>query len=234
MMSATAPFKGSYSDHGPYKGGTHEGLRSGKGRYKFANAFFEYEGEWVDGVMHGDGQLRMGDGGSYEGTFENGSMNGVGMRRWPDGSTYSGQFANGELHGEGMYISAKGEQYEGTFQRNLREGQGTLMLETGDKYEGEFAKHRMNGNGAMHYADGARIAAARTRCARTRPILCCCRVRRDDAEMPLTRASPTPLALWPPCSQMEEPPQLLHELLMRPCSQMPAPPQSRHRYFWRL
>ena len=44
---------------GPYKGHTHEGLRSGKGRYKFSNAFYQYDGEWVDGVMHGEGTLKM-------------------------------------------------------------------------------------------------------------------------------------------------------------------------------
>ena len=96
-IMATVPFSETMATYGKYRGGTHEGLRNGKGRYKFTNAFYEYDGEWVDGVMHGEGTLKMGDGGQYEGTFENGAMSGVGMRRWKDGATYSGQFAAGEV-----------------------------------------------------------------------------------------------------------------------------------------
>ena len=36
-----------------------------------------------------------------------------------------------------------------------------------------------------------------------------------------------------PCSQMEAPPQLLHGLLLRPCSQREAPPQLLHLLFTR-
>ena len=57
----------SYTQHGPYKGDTLEGLRNGAGKYRFANAFYEYEGEWSGGVMHGQGTLKMKDGGAYEG-----------------------------------------------------------------------------------------------------------------------------------------------------------------------
>ena len=91
----------TYTSHGPYKGSTLEGLRNGSGRYRFSNAFYEYEGEWSGGVMQGEGMLRMKDGGKYEGQFERGAMSGVGMRTWPTGASYSGQFVAGEMHGEG-------------------------------------------------------------------------------------------------------------------------------------
>ena len=144
----------SYTAHGPYNGKTLEGLRNGKGKYRFSNSFYEYDGEWSGGVMHGEGVMRMKDGSGYEGQFERNAMSGVGMRTWPDGATFSGQFAAGEMHGEGTYISAAGEQYEGTMVRNLREGGGVLHTAGGDRYEGAFAKHRMSGQGVMAYADG--------------------------------------------------------------------------------
>ena len=63
-----------YAKYGAYKGHTHEGLRSGKGRYKFSNAFFEYDGEWVDGVMHGEGTMVIATGCRYSGTWKEGRM----------------------------------------------------------------------------------------------------------------------------------------------------------------
>lgn len=44
-------------------------VRHGKGTYIYENAFFRYEGEWVNGVKHGHGILRMADGSYYEGWF---------------------------------------------------------------------------------------------------------------------------------------------------------------------
>ena len=140
----------------PYRGATLEGLRQGRGRYTFSNAFYTYVGEWEGGVMHGSGELRMADGGRYEGEFNAGAMTGVGMRRWKGGATYSGKFDNGEMHGLGTYISAAGEQHEGEYVRNRREGPGVLVTTTGDRYEGQFAAHKMAGEGAMAYADGGK------------------------------------------------------------------------------
>lgn len=124
-----------YAEHGQYKGDTSEGLRHGRGQYTFANAFFSYNGQWYNGVMHGEGALSMRDGGEYEGQFVNGAMTGQGMRRFADGATYSGQFEEGELHGEGTYISSEGEQYEGSYARNARHGTGKLTTSSGDVYE---------------------------------------------------------------------------------------------------
>ena len=43
------------------------GLPNGLGVCKFENTFFRYEGEWLNGKMHGKGMLMMADGGFYEG-----------------------------------------------------------------------------------------------------------------------------------------------------------------------
>ncbi len=150
----------TYPGHGGYRGKTADGLRSGKGKYKFSNAFYEYEGEWVDGIMHGEGKLSMRDGSVYEGCFDRGAMNGWGMRSWSDGSTYSGQFSQGEMDGDGLFISSLGEKYEGQFERNLRQGRGQLTTATGDLYEGQFAAHHMSGQGTMSYADGSQYVGS--------------------------------------------------------------------------
>ena len=52
----------------------------------YPNAFFQYEGNWVNGKKHGHGVFTMGDGSSYEGSFVDGEMTGDGVRRWADGS----------------------------------------------------------------------------------------------------------------------------------------------------
>ena len=157
-LSFSAPT--TYPGPGGYRGKTADGLRSGKGRYKFSNAFYEYEGEWVDGIMHGEGKLSMRDGSVYEGRFDRGAMNGWGTRSWADGSTYSGQFSQGEMDGDGLYTSSRGEKYEGQFERNLRQGRGQLTKATGDVYEGQFAVHHMAGQGTMSYVDGSQYVGS--------------------------------------------------------------------------
>ena len=117
-----ANYSDDYADFGRYAGGTAEGFRDGRGKYKFANPYFSYDGEWRAGQMHGAGTLSMADGSSYEGAFHNGEMSGFGLKRWADGGSYSGQFVEGELHGQGTFIGATGEQYEGAYERNARHG----------------------------------------------------------------------------------------------------------------
>ena len=41
------------------------GLRNGHGTYKYSNPYFTYEGEWVDGLKHGNGWLKFADGGYF-------------------------------------------------------------------------------------------------------------------------------------------------------------------------
>ena len=83
-----------------YEGRVDNLLRNGYGKGTFRNTFFAYEGEWLDGKMHGSGRLTLGDSGAYEGEFRSGEITGTGLRRWPDGSTYSGEFLDGERHGQ--------------------------------------------------------------------------------------------------------------------------------------
>ena len=58
-------------------------LRHGKGTYAYPNKFFQYDGEWQNGVKQGlfqickkigNGALYMKDGTKYEGDFNNGEI----------------------------------------------------------------------------------------------------------------------------------------------------------------
>ena len=140
---------------GHFAGSTREGLRDGKGTYAFQNRFFTYEGEWVAGVMHGEGVLRMASGQSYEGTFVEGEMTGFGLRRYADGSTISGQFEMGEAHGHCTFVAATGESYEGAYQGNVRHGEGLLVKADGERYEGQFIAHKRTGHGRSMYSSGS-------------------------------------------------------------------------------
>jgi len=74
-------------------------LRHGRGTYTFENPFFQYQGDYFNGVKHGKGSLIMRDGGRYEGDFSEGEITGQGVRTWPDGSVYKGEFMQGERNG---------------------------------------------------------------------------------------------------------------------------------------
>lgn len=54
-------------------------LRHGKGTYTYPNGFFQYDGEWADGVKQGRGTLYLRDGTKYEGEFSDGEIT---VRLW--------------------------------------------------------------------------------------------------------------------------------------------------------
>lgn len=107
-------------------------LRCGEGVYTYENQFFQYKGQWENGIKSGTGILLMKDGGRYEGDFSEGEMTGKGQRHYADGSVYKGEFAQGERNGYGEITYAKlgsgptGEWYKGNWQLNVRQGQGTM------------------------------------------------------------------------------------------------------------
>eukprot|EP01135_Chromosphaera_perkinsii_P006260 Nk52_evm2s478 gene=Nk52_evmTU2s478 len=137
-----------------YRGATKGQLRHGQGVYFYANKFYQYEGEWVDGHKHGTGILRMRDGSFYEGTFEHGEMTGHGYRRYITGDSYSGEFLNGLRHGMGTFVSVSRRiQYEGEWKKGKREGKGVLRLKDHSLYDGEFRENMRHGKGQLMYGD---------------------------------------------------------------------------------
>lgn len=90
-----------------------------------------YEGETLEGVMHGNGVYRFENGDRYEGEFRNGYCCGWGVCKFKDTGSYVGEFREDQPFGA-----------------------GTMFYQGGDRYEGEWLMGRRFGYGRYTYADG--------------------------------------------------------------------------------
>ena len=54
-----------------------------------------YEGEFADGLMHGQGTYYFADGCVYQGEYAEGKRNGRGVYRFLDGSFFEGEYRDG-------------------------------------------------------------------------------------------------------------------------------------------
>mmetsp|Transcript_55788 Transcript_55788/g.147485 ORF Transcript_55788/g.147485 Transcript_55788/m.147485 type:complete len:122 (+) Transcript_55788:57-422(+) len=64
------------------------------------------------------------DNGRYDGEMLEGAMHGRGIRTWWSGARYEGEFKNDVRAGQGKYLYADGSRYEGGFQDNMKSGRG--------------------------------------------------------------------------------------------------------------
>jgi hypothetical protein len=122
------------------------GLRVGKGRYKYSNPYFAYEGQWENGQKQGYGVLKFSDGGYFEGEFKDNQINGYGTRVWADGSEYRGYWTLGEKDGEGTLEKPNGESYVGDWVMNVRHGGGKWTKPNKEVIEGEFVQNQPHGH----------------------------------------------------------------------------------------
>ena len=94
-----------------------------------------YEGDLVEGVPNGYGELTFGNYGSIISKY--------GKQRFPfptqNLDRYEGQFSNGLPHGSGKLIWHHGVEYEGTFNQGRKEGLFTLRLPKGITVQAEFS-----------------------------------------------------------------------------------------------
>ena len=76
-----------YSDGNVYIGDWAEDYPNGKGKFTFQNSeeFKEYNGDFVDGYIHGKGIMLMTNGDKYTGDFVDGYMHGNGIMIDPNG-----------------------------------------------------------------------------------------------------------------------------------------------------
>ncbi|XP_064640367.1 MORN repeat-containing protein 1-like isoform X3 [Lineus longissimus] len=140
-----------------YIGETKNLLRDGYGVYNYANKFFRYEGEWMDGKKHGHGKLVMNDGSYYEGEFQNGEIEGHGYKYFAaSGRSYTGQFHEGELQGNGVMKYKDGSSYEGEWFKGMRNGSGKFRMADNNIYQGNFYQHKRHGEGTQVYNNGDR------------------------------------------------------------------------------
>ncbi|WP_444943298.1 C13 family peptidase [Microbulbifer sp. ZKSA006] len=112
-----------------------------------------YQGDMLNGLFHGQGQLEWPNGIHYHGSFHEGRMTGEGKLSESDGCSYEGEFLNGEFHGKGRYSCDEaewaGEFLEGELQN------GTLNWNDGETYSGEFLNYSFHGQGKLTKEDGS-------------------------------------------------------------------------------
>jgi hypothetical protein len=152
-----------------YSGTLSHTMRHGAGRTRFANSYFSYEGQYQDGLRHGQGRLVLGDVEDpdvvIEGRFLRGELNGWGRKMWKDGRLYTGEFVDGEPSGQGTLHApggAGGLRYEGPFLSGRfhgAQGRLTWTATTADAavsircvYEGDFDGNRRHGHGRLERA----------------------------------------------------------------------------------
>ena len=128
------------------------------GRYKVefskASKGDVLEGEWLNGVLHGQATYNYANGDKYVGAFKDGSSHGQGTYTHSSGEKYVGEWKNDKQEGHGTFTSAAGDKYVGEFKEGTYNGQGTYIHASGDKYVGEFKDGKSNGHGTHTFVSG--------------------------------------------------------------------------------
>jgi len=149
------PQSPQYKANGTYTGEWKDNKQSGFGVATFANGR-KYEGQWLEGKMHGTGTMwvKKGPGGyrkRYQGDFARNKFHGIGKMFYDSGDVYEGNFENHRRHGRGVCEYANGDVYEGEWRNDKRSGRGLLLLKNGDRYDGHFADDKKSGTGVFYY-----------------------------------------------------------------------------------
>lgn len=135
-----------------------ETANSQKGTLYLAYTKSKIEGEFQDGLAHGEGVESFRDGSYYSGNFFKGEKIGKGEFYFSDGSKYEGSFKEGKAEGKGIYTYPNGKSvYTGDFKDNVQNGYGELVSATGITYKGQFKDGKKNGNGELVWEDGRKI-----------------------------------------------------------------------------
>lgn len=67
-------------------------MREGQGKYINPEEGVEYEGQWKNGLRHGNGTLKYKNGAYYQGEWQNGMKNGKGTMVYASGNFYEGEW----------------------------------------------------------------------------------------------------------------------------------------------
>jgi hypothetical protein len=111
----------------------------GKPAYDPTSIFAEFRGSMKDGRPDGHGAYFDRSGLAYEGEWKNGVMEGQGTLKLASADQYTGQFRAGKANGTGRYVDVTGEVFEGQFVDGLREGRGTTTLPNGLIYRSTWS-----------------------------------------------------------------------------------------------
>lgn len=146
-----------FGDGSVYTGAMRGVKLHGKGAY--TSKAFKYEGEYLDGMMHGQGVYQWENGDRYEGGFAADKPNGSGRWQFANGDSYEGEVKAGVIAGRGTYVTKSGDRIEGPFADGKPSGVGIYRFASGDRYEGEMVAGKLEGKGRYYIKSGDRIEA---------------------------------------------------------------------------
>lgn len=117
----------------------------------------EYEGDYANGLCHGEGKALFSNGDTYEGQWYEGKKQGIGTYFYNYFSaTYHGDFYNDEKNGFGVIKFSNGDEIEGFWENGNVHGESTVMnFANGCSYQGNTSKGLRSGKGKMKYYEGA-------------------------------------------------------------------------------
>jgi hypothetical protein len=129
---------------------------------KFENKGEVLEGEWLNGLLHGQGKYTYNNGHKYVGELNAGNKVGQGTYTWSNGDKYVGEFKEDKMSGQGTYYFLaenqwKGSKHVGQYSDGKKNGPGTFTTSSGDKYVGDFKNDNYNGQGTYTFADGRKL-----------------------------------------------------------------------------
>ena len=154
-----------YPNGDTFEGYYIDGIREGRGIYRYASTGEKYDGEWIKNLKHGIGRMsymRKGKpNGEYNGFWENGRRHGEGVMNYANGDVYSGWWKFGEKEGTGTYtakatgmklfgewtagqmtkgrwVYPNGMYFEGSFENNKPKGEGVWVFKNGNRLEGTY------------------------------------------------------------------------------------------------
>ena len=103
----------------------------------------KYEGQWDEGLAHGEGVLHQN--GVYTGTFSGGQKNGEGEQRYDDGAVFVGSWKENQPSGAGVLTYANKDVYSGYWLKGKQNGVGELKFSNGDVSQGTFENDELHG-----------------------------------------------------------------------------------------
>ena len=151
-----------YDDGSTYIGEVRNGKPNGKGfitgRPGSKWAGRSYDGDWVDGKIHGFGVYKNLSGDIYAGQWKFDKAHGKGFMKWASGSSYDGDWVDNKRHGFG--VSKDGAIYAGQWKFGKRHGKGFYKWSpgskrAGDSYDGDWKDDKRTGFGVYRYSSGA-------------------------------------------------------------------------------
>jgi len=114
----------------------------------------QYVGEWAKGERSGQGTCVWNAGDTYVGAWKNNRRNGYGVLVWKSKAKYQGEFVDDARHGYGIYTWSNGDCYEGEWKDSKRTGKGKIVWDDGNSYVGDWFEGNQHGEGVYQWQDG--------------------------------------------------------------------------------